>query len=569
MSFLFRKLACVIACAIRVLFFCGANAAEAVDAKDPALVGEIIFASYSEACQDTVSALSSIGVGNSDDLFSEIFLSFALVPSVDFIDESRPISVSFLNPDLEGELPDRAVVIPISPYGGARALRATIEENYGKIEGTKVFFCSEPKEDAKEERLVYTVVGDIALMANNQKALKWIATKFRNKDLPKANIVVKASPISLTIDGKMGHSLIKQIVPNAKKASGMAKKLSLLGDLLGTLTSLDLSIRPGSREWRIDAKLNYPFGIVKEKIETVRPPREELMTIFPDKSYCRSLSALPLLISLLPRSFRDEYGGDSYFTNLSAFHIFPKITESEKRIYPYISGDRASAYVIQPLDGMLGKVEVYTIKNPQRVEELLSKVISPITNDLAFVVLTNDVRIVNNTKVYGYNIEEKKSSFQEKSEFSVSAINIIYNMNIVEVAVKDDLLFVALGKSGLIDKWLLPDAFVPGARKYNTILSPFEDVGDGVVSLGGGEVLPSQTLNEAVKVILGLEDFSRGLPFAGSGFYWRLSKCKTGLIYEISLSHNEILAFQTILNLDTSVLGQFVLNFAIEKSVDE
>ncbi len=526
-------------------------------------VAAVTLSSLSDATGAFAAGFSGIGEENPEDVANAIFAWLFMVPSLDCADRSREATVCLLTPEYELDIPDRAAVLPLSPIGGAMRLRDSLKAAYGKITGTNVLFCSESVDSNRFADVCMVITRDTAFVANNREALKWIARHYRDKTVPSVAPVRSPSPVSLTFDGPLSGAIISQIVPQGVDLPGYLGLLSLFGDILQSVTSLDVTLAPDIRSWRLACRLNYEKNLLP-RIVQAPIPRESLMELFPPSSFCRSASTFPLLVSLLPSSMRTRYGGTSPVASFCGFHLLPCIPETDDAIYAALTGERASAYVIDPYENRLGKVEIFTVKNPEALDAAIGGGISKAAKERNTIIAPRPVRESNGVKIQGYAINvAANAEVDTTGDFVAKAISLLLGLNTVETAIAGDKLVVAAGAPGFIETWISKDMYKPQKRAIASLTTPFEKSPAGEVPLGGGEIQPSATLLAAASKIAGLHSIEMMLPHSGNGCHWQMSRCDSGMVFEFSASNSEILAIKTLSRLDTKELGQYIINVAM------
>jgi hypothetical protein len=123
--------------------------------------------------------------------------------------------------------------------------------------------------------------------------------------------------------------------------------------------------------------------------------------------------------------------------------------EVDKAIKGHLTGERAAAIVTSTQDNLLGKIEIFPIKDLTLLKDALKK-----TNFPTDSVKRLADRQAYGTTVYKYTINAKTSEIDSKWSFIAHALSMLYSLDTVEFAIADSKLYVASGSKGLIDNWL-------------------------------------------------------------------------------------------------------------------
>lgn len=526
-------------------------------------VAIVELSSISAATGAFAAGFTGIGEPNPTEESNAVFSWLFMVPSLECADMNKPATVCLLTPENELDIVDRAAIIPLSAIGGGFRLRDSLQAVYRSIKGTNVLFCSDSVDSNRYADICMVITHETAFVANNRESLKWIARKYRDKTLPAPRKVRTGSNVSISFDGPSAAAIISKIIPEGVDLDGMLGYISLFGQTLRTAVSLDISLMPDVRSWRIACRLNYPEDMLG-RIRSVPVPADALLKLIPPRSYCRSASDFPVFASLLPDGFRRSYGERTPQTPFGAFHILPFVPEGDPVLYPHLTGERVSAIVIDQFERRIGKIEIYPAKNPAELEEVLGKTISASEARSDGLVKSREKRLAGGTGVFGYYVDVvADADIDSSSDFAAKALTLMLGLHTVEAAVADGKLIVASGSPGFIESWLEKGRFSGQDDTVESLLTPFDSSPEGEEVLGGGEIQPSASLLAISKSIGNLHELDAKLPHSGGGLNWRISRCATGVVFEFAASNSEILSIMALKKLDTKDLSQFILNNAI------
>ena len=530
---------------------------------EPAQIAALTLKAISDVRLGLAAGLAGVGREDSSDLAGEILSWLFMVPSLDCADLSREATVCLLTPEFEGDIPDRAAVLPLSPFGGERHLRKSLKEVYGSVVGTNVLFCSQATDAAFPQDVCVVVTSNAALVATSRESLRWLARRFRAGSLPRVTAVRDGSLMAATFDGRLSHDIVRQLLPDGDDAKGPLLALSLFGDILGTVSSLDVSISADVRSWRVACRLRYPGG---GAIQSAKPPDDSLAELLPPGAFCRSISALPAFTPMLPKALRTRYGGESPQANFCGFRIIPALPELDGDFRAFLAGDRAAAHVVAPADGLVGRIEVFSLKKAEEAAKWLD---AHFASDIwGGRIASLETREAMGRTIHSYRLAMEKMVGEEDDDFLAVVVSLLAGFNNVELAVDGNRLIVALGGRGLVEALLnleksRRDHGEPPCGAV-ALTAPLGALPSGEVSLGGGEMQPSIALAALASCYRELGRLSRRLPRYGDGFVWRLSRDASGVVFDISASNTELMALTQLDAIDRRELSQLIVGRVLQ-----
>ena len=488
------------------------------------------------------------------------------LPSRSYVDASRPVTFCLLTPPSDIEFPERVAILPLSPYGGEFSLRESLSTAYGEISGSSVLYCSKPTATNVMAELCLLIKDNTAIVAESREGLKWIVRKFRDGNLPSANSVRSPSTLSVTFDGPLLSSLLRQILPSGADVTSSLGFVALLRDLIATVRSLDVSFSANSRRWNVAVRLN--FADPPPPVMSAPEVRGRLCAELPSHSFCRSTSVLPAFVASLPASFRKRYGELSPFAPFCGFHILPAIPDADRELLPLLTGERAACYVVSPRNRIAGKVEVFHLADPSAVSGILAKRLGGATSTPGSKIKPHPVRFSNGAMVVGYTTALDTKGAIDRGEVDAVAIAAATGLNNVETAIVGDLLVVACGKLGVIDNWFQGRHGRHSTASLAEITGSSQPPPNGEIPLGGGEMNISATLKAALSVFPDMEKMASRLPRSGGNINWRISRCPTGAVVEMEATSMELIALQLIREIDTSDLIKTMNSDALDMDWD-
>lgn len=536
---------------------------------EPVQIAALTLKSISDARHGLAAGLTGIGREDSSDIAGEILSWLFMVPSLDCADLSNEATVCLLTPAFEGDIPDRAAVLPVSPFGGEARLRESLKEAYGTVVGTNVLFCTQAADNGLPPEVCVVVTSNTALVASSRESLRWVARRFRAGALPRIAPVREGCILSATFDGPLSRNVVRQLLPaGSAAADGPLLALSLFGDVLATVSSLDVSVDAGMRAWRAACRLHYPGG-GGAALQSATAPDDSFMDIFPPGSFCRSASALPALAPLLPETVRALYAGESPQANFCGFHIFPALPDCDRDFRRFLAGDRAAAYVVAAADGLVGRIEAFSLKQPAEAAKWLDTTFG--TGAGKGRIASLETREANGRKIHSYHLGLETLVGEDDDDFLAVVISLLAGFNSVEVTVDGDRLLVASGSKGMVDGWLRhgtrrPEGAADGARTVASLTASLGALPPGETSLGGGEVQPSAALAALAACYRELARLSRRLPRYGDGFVWRLSRFDGGVVFDVTASSTELMALIQLDSLDRRELSQLIVGRILQSS---
>ncbi len=530
---------------ITTLFLVGISYASDDKLSDKSEIASVVVSSHSDLKRELNDSFTAIGSEDETINFTDTVLHWLFMVPDTGIDPSRPIATYLLTPEFEGDIPDRAAIIPLDTLSGALMLGNELERRYSKIVGDKVFCCTENKDDPNDILYIY-ITKTRAFAASSSDALRWIIKKIRDDKISDSTLK-RQSTIQITIDGAKASALIDLILPPDADIPYPYVIISHLSQLLATTKTTTLNINSDLHQWQTDITLSFPDKRIKgfneiKSIKAFEPLSSK------ERYYSCSAGYIPLAASVLPKAVTQYYDDRNALSIYMPFRIIPAISELNKKILPTLTGIRYSAFINDPIENKIGKIEIYQIKDLQKATQIISG-ISSITNKS---VRTLTPRTVGKTTIQRYT----SATSYVHDNFTASALTHIFNLNNVEMAIKNKKLYIASGNSGLIEYAL---------KDKKIALPTYEKKDTEEKLIGIGEINISEQLHDAAATKEGLSGFSDEIPYKGQGIAWRLYATPTSLTYSLSVSTSELVALKMFLNADTSELSNYLLNHSFNE----
>ncbi len=509
-------------------------------------IATITLSSFEKANRDIENSLYATGNNGVIPAINLVFNWLFMLPNFDCVDKNRPVTAALLTSDYENELPDRVAVIPLDKELGSYKLRSSLNGAYRKITGKKILYCCDAVDSNRFENIFILITEQNAILANNAKSLQWIMQMAKSRTLPSATLHHDYS-IAISLNANLSGNLLKSLLPDGHDIPSPFSYLARLRDILETLISLDISVSPGTRELKCVAELKYP-PLSLNDLRQIKSLNTENYKQLSHYDYSPSVSYFPLISQLLPETFLKRYGHDNVLSPFYPLRIIPGIPAADKKILPFITGERISTFVIDPVDKICGKIEIYPTDSASKVTDFISALFSEKINNITFHTQSKYF----NTAIYSYSITLEPN----RNEFTPTAIQNIFSLNTIELAVVNNKLIVASGK---ILRYFLDNM----NNAKNSLLDDtnhFPPLSVDEKLIGIGRLDYSSIAKQAVPLNDALQVIERQLPQEGKGIKWRLSLKENNIVFDMSVATDEVIALMMLNNIDTKELWQYIIH---------
>lgn len=295
------------------------------------------------------------------------------------MDPKRPLRVFYLA-DGNGSLQTtRVSMIPV--VGRGKPFLDAIRFDYQEVQTSGAVTTAEyPKHEALPPIVFFAATGPNIIASQDYDAVRWVAGRIRNRDLP----VVAPSSLPLRI------SIVPETLADALEAlrdsPALEKKLrtgtmeALRGHLGSTagivrpLRSIDLALSAGAAGLDIEAAvLGTPGSPFSRAVHSLPPPAPGLDTSLPGKVFLLRHDSFPNFLQMAGDEYLDwaDLLADSW--GILGFRIGPLQRKWMDGILPKLAGDRLEALVSPPgLEGIV-HLQSFPVKDPEAMAEMLSE----------------------------------------------------------------------------------------------------------------------------------------------------------------------------------------------------
>lgn len=531
----------------------------------------ITLTNSASAISALYGGLSGLGSELSREDCTTGLANFLLVPSMDCLDSSRPIRYFLLSQNPPSSLPDPAVVVPLS-VTGAESLLKGFKSKYRTVEGGGIKICVDPLDTDAIEPLYFAIAGDEALISSNVDAIRWLAFHLKSKSLPTPSGDFRESVFAAKVDGQLVGLLLELIA--SLDVSSLSEEATIgnillhvreLGKFFSLLSSVDISCSASLTQWNGAIRLNpLADGTLSKKITAFTSPKNGMMKYFPPLTTTRSVDAVDAFVAALPPSNKRWLSSLADNTKILGYSIFPAMRDLDEVVRPRLTGISASAFLTDRPNARLGSLAFHEVADATSLVSDLEQYFS----EEGAVGLNNRVsahgeRYVTGTKVYTCDVIPLRVAAGGGIGQTGATVSYAINLNHVEIAVKDNCLIVARGRSGLIDRWLSDDPVTTWDENVSVFSGAFPALGDDDVFLGGGTVAPVAMARGIVEFIPDMRHLIIDMPHPGDGFSWRMLRNGSSLVFDIQLSDNELLAYNMLRNMDSSAMREFMSHIVL------
>ena len=520
------------------------------------------LSSLSDTVRLLNDGLSGIGVETTASDCSRRIAEALMLPSLEGADMAKPVHGFLLAHDPPAAAPEPAVILPVRT-NGAKDLLRSLQTRYSFVEGGNIKICTGPSEDKFVEPLYVAIAEGNAMISPDIEAIRWMAYNLQSRTVPEIP-AFRSAPVLASVNCPVLCGLLELMGPAAPVSPTQkdvaATTLPDLGEarsFLSSFSHIDLALGASIKQLDVAARLTPRGSAMSSAFRTLPSPAEKLSAYFPPFACNNAASAFPGFMAALPQGVREWLAELADNTRLVGFQILPAAFDLDERIRPFTSGISLSSFIVDKPGGRIGAVSIYALKSPERADAALRGYFAG-NGDGA-----GNRRIHNSTwkrdgKVIVYDLGGRDMDKSSAGGGTAGAsLSQLFDLNHVELAVRDDLLIVARGSARLMDHWLdekPASSWGVGISSLTGIFPP--QTGETV--LGGGSVEPVFLARKIVEAAPGTSYLAPKMPHAGNGFAWRMSRKDGDVIFDVRLYSNEILAINTLRDLDSSTLQELL-----------
>lgn len=524
------------------------------------------FNSINETTEMLNTGLTGLGNESTVSNCEARIAAILMLPSLDGIDKSKPVRYFLLSQDPPTTLPEPSAIIPLIP-GSAGNVIASLKNRYGIVEGGSIKICAEPKDGKSPEPLYIAIAENTAMISLNIDAIKWMALNLSANTVPPVPDFRK-TPVNITANGpllglfmELIASLDEDSVSEEATAGNTLLHIRELGSLFSSFSTIDIAVNASTLQWSVALKLNslnnsdFSLGL-----KAITPADDQFMKFFPPFTGNRSVSSISGFISALPASNRKWIASLAENTRMLGFGIVPAAFDLDESIRPHLSGSGSSMFVTDKPNDQIGSVKIFSLKSSFIVQNKLKSYFGENGKSKSNLRISNfRTRSINGITVFAYDSVANKAKGQASGVNHTSeAISYVLDLNHVEIAIKENYLIIARGRSGFIDKWIVSDKISPWEEKASQLTASFDPPLENETVLGGGQIEPVSLVKKMTEFIPNLQFLSSQIPHAGDGIDWRLMRGNNAAIFDITLSNSELLACNLMRGMDSSAMQEFL-----------
>ncbi len=488
---------------------------------------------------------------------------FLYLPNLDEIDPLKPLHYFLLSNDPPTGLPDPAVILPVVPEG-AKGLIQSLRSRYDHVEGGSIKICSGPRDGKAVEPLYVAIAEGNALVSQNVDAIRWMAYNLQNRTVPQASDFREA-PVRISVDGRLAGLLLELIaslgteaVSEEATADNLPLHVRELGVFAASFRQIDMAVDASLTQWDVSLQLKPPPGeALAETLHALKPPADAWFDFIPPFASNRTVSDFPAFVSALPASNRRWLASFAENTRLFGFGIVPYAFDFDEMLRPHLTGAGLSAFVADKATDRFGSITIAGLKSVSAAKAALRAYFS--SNGAASknpLIRNADFR--SEGRVIAYDITPNAPAAAGTSlSHAGAAVSQLLDLNHVEIAVKADRLIVARGVPGFIDLWLGDRPVTPWSGTLASLTGAIDDH-PGETTLGGGAYEPVALVRRIIQGAQSLAPLLPRMPHPGNGFAWRMARADGGIVFDLRLYGNELLACNLLRGSESTAMKEFL-----------
>ena len=519
------------------------------------------LSSLSDAVRLLNDGLSGIGVETTASDCSRRIAEALMLPSLEGADMAKPVHGFLLTRDPPAAAPEPAVILPIRT-NGAKDLLRSLQARYSFVEGGNIKICSGPLEDKFVEPLYVAIAEGNAMISPDIEAIRWMAYNLQSRTVPEVPSF-RGTPFLASVNSTILCSLLELIGSTApasttqKDAATTAPDFGEARSFLSSFSHIDLALGASIKQLDVAVRLTPRESATATAFRNLPPPADKLTAYFPPFSCNNAASALPGFMAALPQGVRQWFAELADNTRLVGFQILPAAFDLDERIRPFTSGISLASFVVDRPGGRIGAVSIYALTSPDKANAALRGYFAG-NGEVARNRRIQNPTLKRDGQVIAYDLGESDMGKTSASGGNAGAsLSQLFDLNHVELAVRDDRLIVTRGSSRLMGHWLdekPASSWSGGVSSMTGIFTPQS----GETVLGGGSLEPVFLARKIVEVSPSISYLAPKMPHAGNGIAWRMSRNDGDVIFDVRLYSNEILAINTLHELDSSTMQELL-----------
>ena len=522
----------------------------------------IQLSSLSDTVRFLYDGLSGIGVETSASDCARRIAEALMLPSLEGADMAKPVRGFLLSRNPPAAAPEPAVILPMRT-NGAKDLIRSLHSRYSFVEGGNIKICSGPKEGDAVEPLYVAIAEGNAMISPDIEAIRWMAYNLQSRTVPEVT-PFRSTPLLASVNGPLLGGLL-ELLDAAATASANQKGSATntppdIGEarlLLSSFLHIDLALRASIKQLDVAARLTPREGAMESAFRNLKPPAEK-WTAYSSPFACNNAaSALPGFMAALPPGVRAWLADLADNTRLVGFQILPAAFDLDERIRQFTTGIGLSSFIVDKPGGRIGAVSIFALKSPGEADAELRRYFAR-KGDVANNRRIRTPTLKRDGQVIAYDLGERDMEKTSAGGGNAGAsLSQLFDLNHVELAVREDRLIVARGSTRLMDQWLddKPASSWGGGSASMTTIFPAQT---GETVLGGGSLEPVFLAKKIIEAAPSISYLAPRMPHAGNGIAWRMSRNDGDVIFDVRLYSNEILACNMLRELDSSTMQELL-----------
>ncbi len=529
-------------------------------------VVSVQLSSLSDAVRFLYDGLSGIGVETSASDCSRRLAEALMLPTLDGADRTKPVCAFLLSRDPPTATPEQAVILPVRIDGGRDLLRS-LRSRYSFVEGGSIKICSSPKDGNAIEPLYVAIAEGNAMISPDIEAIRWMAYRLQSRSVPNPPSFRKTTLLASVNCQVLGQTLDffdRATAVSTNKTAAVEKSpigIRETSAFISSFAQIDFAVGSSIKQFDVAARLAPQEGAMSSAFRALTKPADKWTDSFSPLSCNNAVSAIPGFIAALPLEIRRWLANLADNTRLLGFQILPAALDLDEQLRPLMADIGLSSFIVDKPGGRVGAVSIFSLRSPSKADAVLRGYFAG--KGAAGNPAIQNVDVRNGGAVITYDLAQ---GGPEKNPAGVgnsgASLSRLFNLNHVELAVKEDRLIVAKGSTRLINQWLgdkPPSSWNAGIDSITGIFPP--QTGETV--LGGGALEPVFLAKKIVEASPSISYLAPKMPHAGNGIAWRMSRGDGDVIFDVRLYSNEILAANMLRELDSSTMQELLAQLVL------
>ncbi len=534
----------------------------------------VSFGSHERIMQRATLGFQGLGFDPGAALFRRQFERLLLVDDLQGIDTTMPGHLFLLTADPPDALPVQAAILPVSDVSGTVLLTSLKRRYREQTERHGVHTFSDPHSLASPALISVAVAEKHALISTRIDGVRWLALQRRDRTLPAAGAI--GTPLRITVDGGLFGlflQLYAALTPRGAHADlagpgRLEGHLHEIGQLCAAFESIDAGLDAGIRDFALTLRLNAATNTpLAARIAALQTPADTLSHLLPATRLVGGASTLPALIDALPESTGAWLENLADDTQLLGLRVAPRMRGWLDLLLPVFDGQHAAA-VFAPASGQgICCAQIFRFSSAAKARaalDLLEGLLRPADRpDPSIVPFPS--RKLGDARIIGYRTVVQVSTNAPWFAGLGQVLTHLLQLNHVEMACRDDNLFIARGPTASIDALLTrpPDTQSPSSLEISR--REFPPLRPTQTLVGAGRIALMAVLRVMAERLPGLNREKVLLPLPGDAFHWRAASEASSLTWQIYLPSNELMSLNHLRTLDAAAIQDLLSHFVLDQ----